>query len=719
MRARIVAWGGLGLAIVFMAAYLVLLARDPIPIRRFDLVWIILQSAIALTYSATGALIVARRPENPVGWIFFGAGVLTASVVFASEYSIRAFVIAPGSLPLAMPVTLFASAIASVVWPTDIVLLLLLFPDGRLPSRRWWPVLFIALAIPITSLFYLVDPRLFATGGLRSIPLNVRNPIGLPVPDSVFSAIHNDVIGFEFVVALIGAVAAPIARWRRSTGIERQQLKWLAYATALIVLFIFVLAAPYQLGVSTNSILGAISFIAFLVAITIGIPGATAIAILRYRLYDIDIVIKRSLVFGALAVFISGVYVGIVAGVGALIGTQGRPSLGLSILATAIVAVAFQPVRERVERFANRLVYGKRATPYEVLSQFTERAGATYASEEILPRMAQVLAEGTGAARAAVWLRLGDSIAPAASWPSSDGLSRAGIALSGQLLPSIPGVSRVVPVRHQGELLGALSINKRPGEALTPIEDELLKNLGAQAGLVLRNVRLTAELRGRLDEISKQAAELRASRQRIAAAQDAERRRLERNIHDGAQQNLVALTVKLRLATNQAKSNPARAAQSVEALQAETNDALQTLRDLARGIYPPLLREQGVEAALRAQADKMLGRIEVSTHGIGRLDPEVEAAVYFCCLEALQNATKHARASTVRLNLEQENGELRFSVSDDGVGFDQKAASLGLGLQNMKDRVEALGGRLDVDSAPQSGTRVIGRIPALQAMVSA
>ena len=510
-----------------------------------------------------------------------------------------------------------------------------------------------------------------------------------------------------YALILVAAFAA-IRRYRRSTSVERQQLKWLAYAGAVIFVGVIVLITSRQ---QVGQVLTALDII--LLGTLVGIPAAAGIAILKYHLYDIDIVINKTLLFGAMAAFITLVYVAIVVGIGNLLGQSGKPNLGLSILATAIVAVAFQPVRERVQRLANQLVYGRRATPYEVLSQFSGRIATTYGSEEILPQMANVLAEGTGASRADVWLRIGDHMASAASWPAEDRASARSVALTGQLLPSMPAVTRLVPVHQQGELLGALSINKRPGEAVTPIEDDLLKNLAAQAGLVLRNVGLTAELRAKLEEISRQAVELRASRQRIVAAQDAERRRLERNIHDGAQQNLVALTVRLRLAMNQMKTNPARAVESVRGLEAETDEALRTLRDLARGIYPPILREQGLAAALKAQAGRMPGVVDVSASGFGRQPADLEATIYFCCLEALQNAAKHALASTVRVTLEQQAGNVLFSVIDDGVGFEQATVKAGAGFQNMKDRVEALGGHLDVVAAPRSGTRVTGYIPAI------
>lgn len=707
-----VVWGGLALAFGLLAAYLVLLANDPIPIDKGDLPWIILQSTIAFSYSATGALIVGRRPDNRIGWVFFGAGILTAFIVFASEYDIRAFNLAPGSLPAPMVIALGSSAVGSIVWPTEIFLLLLLFPDGRLPSSRWWPVLGLSLLLPILGLFELMDPNLFGSS-LRSVRLLTGNPIAVPALQNIVHTIRTTVVGIGFLIALLGAVLAILRRWLRSTGIERQQLKWLAFAGVLLALSIISFFAPYRAGIggTNTSPIRAVGFLAFLLAVSVGIPAATAIAILRYRLYDIDLVINRSLVFGTLALFIAGVYVGVVAGLGALIGGRGRPNLALSIVATALVAVAFQPVRERVERLANRLVYGKRATPYEVLSQFSDRVAGTYASEEVLPRMAQVLAEGTAAARADVWLRIGDHLAPAASWPAKDGPAPETVTLTGQLLSPMPTLTRVLPVRHEGELLGALSIKKRPGEAVTPVEDDLLKNLAAQAGLVLRNVRLTAELRARLEEISKQAAELRESRQRIVAAQDAERRRLERNIHDGAQQNLVALTVKLRLATSLAKRNPEGARVSVKELAAESDQALATLRALARGIYPPLLREQGLAAAVRAEAAKMPLPVTVRADHLDRFPPEVEAAVYFVCLEALQNVTKHARASRVQVTLRSVAHELSFEVTDDGAGFEVPNDASGSGLRNMTDRIEGIGGRLVIQSGANQGTTVIGRVP--------
>jgi signal transduction histidine kinase len=436
----------------------------------------------------------------------------------------------------------------------------------------------------------------------------------------------------------------------------------------------------------------------------VGIPVACGIAILKHGLYEIDVVINRTVVYGLLAAFFTVVYVGIVVGIGTAVGS--RSNTFLTILAAVVIAVAFQPLRERARRVANRMVYGERATPYEVLSEFAERMAGAYATEDILPRMARILGEGTGAAGADVWLRVGTQLRPAARWPASgDGAPRRPpLTVTDDEFPNIPGVGAAMPVRHHGELLGALSVTKPPAEPLTPAEQKLVSDLAAQAGLVLRNVRLTEELKANLNE-------LRASRQRIVTAQDQERRRLERNIHDGAQQQLVSIAVKLRLVEALIARDPERAAEMARQVGAETTDALETLRDLARGIYPPLLVDGGLGAALSAQARKVSLPVSVEIDGLERYPQEVEGAIYFCVLEALQNVAKYAEASRAIVRLEAHDGHLSFTVTDEGVGFDPTRTSFGTGLQGMEDRLSALGGELSIRSEPGTGTTVTGVVP--------
>jgi signal transduction histidine kinase len=259
-------------------------------------------------------------------------------------------------------------------------------------------------------------------------------------------------------------------------------------------------------------------------------------------------------------------------------------------------------------------------------------------------------------------------------------------------------------VRQQDELLGALSVRKRAGESLTPIEEKLLDDLAHQAGLVLKNVGLSADLAARLED-------LRASRQRPVAAQDGERRRIECDLHDGAQQHLVALKLKLGLAEMQALKDPATARFTLADLKRDADEALETLRDLARGIYPPLLADKGLVAAIESQARRATVPVTVDAVGIGRYPQETEAAVYFCVLEALQNVQKYAHAHQAAVRLSDVDGELRFVIKDDGVGFDIESAQPGTGRTNMQNRLDALGGSLRIESSQRHGTLVSGMLP--------
>ncbi len=651
---------------------------------------------------ALGVLVASRQPRNPTGWLFLFVAVVSAINGVEDQYIRYALVTHPGSLPGAVGVDVVNTASSSLIYPAGAVaLLLMLLPDGRLPSRRWRPLLPLAVIWAVVG-FAL---NLVAPGPLIGSSSSVnftepQNPIGLSALNGIYtngqsSGIGGLVVWCGGLAILLLAASAPLVRMRRSTGDQRQQLKWIAYAVLITA------ATTAVFSFLSGSVWPSWTFdIPILLGFGLAFPLAAGIAIFKYRLYDIDIVISRTLVYGSLAVFITAVYVGIAVGIGALIGGGGKPNLGLSILATAIVAVGFQPVRERIQKVANRLVYGKRATPYEVLSQFSERVADSYATDDVMPRMARVLAEGTGAQRADVWLRSGTTWRDAAVWPL-DAVLAESVPVSNGTLPSTDGGNRLVEVRHQGDLLGALSITKRSGEALTPVEENLLTHLAGQAGLVLKNVGLTGDLQARL-------VELRASRQRLVTAQDEERRKLERNLHDGAQQHLVAIKVKLGLAEMLASRDPEKARATIEQLKGDADEALETLRDLARGIYPPLLAEKGLGAALQSQARKATVLVTVDADGIGRYSQDVEAAVYFSVLEALQNVQKYARASAATVRLREEEGALKFEIADDGAGYDVATTKRGPGLTNMADRVDALGGEVDVTSAPGHGTRLHG-----------
>jgi signal transduction histidine kinase len=365
------------------------------------------------------------------------------------------------------------------------------------------------------------------------------------------------------------------------------------------------------------------------------------------------------------------------------------------IVIGAGLATGFILVRKRAQRWADRIVYGKRSTPYEVLSEFAERVGETYSTEDVLPRMAQLLGEATGAREARVWLRIGNEMRAEASWPH-DAPAIGNVPVRGDEIPTF-GDDDVFDVSHQGELLGALTVSLAANDPMNATKEKLARDMAAQAGLVLENVRLIEDLR--------------ESRRRIVSAQDERARALERNIHDGAQQQLVALSVKLRLAEAIVERDPGKAREFLAELQGQTTETLEDLRDLARGIYPPLLADQGLPPALEAQARRSPTPVSVEPDGVRRYGRDIESAVYFSCLEALNNASKYAEASAVTIRLSQEDGWLRFEVVDDGRGFDLDRRSYGTGLQGISDRLEAIGGRLDVRSAPGRGTSVSGAIP--------
>jgi signal transduction histidine kinase len=559
----------------------------------------------------------------------------------------------------------------------------------------------------LSSVAILLRPGSLADSGYPGL----INPMGVRSLNWLLEPIYWLLLLFPLLI--VASVVSLVLRFRRARGTERLQLKWLTVGAAGVAL-IYLIAMVGALAFGGNSgpdpewalVIEDIALFSFAL-----IPTAIGIAILKHRLFDIDLVINKTLVFGALAAFITAVYVAIVVGIGSAIGQGSEPNLALSIAATAVVAVAFQPVRERVQRFANRLVYGKRATPYEVLSRFAETIASSYGVEELMPRTAETLRDATAASAASVWLVVGDHLLLAARSPEDDQPLEAR-PLSGGELPQVPG-EYTAPIRDSGELLGALSITKDE-DAMTSVDSELLDHLAAQAGQIVRNARLTTDLQARLSELAMQAKELRESRQRIVAVQDDERRTLERNIHDGAQQHLVALAVKLKLTRTLASRAPEKAATMLGQLRGEVSDTLVALRDLALGIYPAALEEGGIAHALEVQTQASPLKTTIDGEGLGRYPLDVEATVYFCCLEALQNVAKYSHASAAHVVLRDEDGTVTFSVEDDGVGFDPTTITYGSGLRNIADRVAAARGTLEISSAPGRGTTISVCIPAGQ-----
>ena len=681
-RARLAGWGlwllSLGITVVTMTLVWFNRATEAEP-------WFIALAVLfILGYVTVGAAIVARLPSNPIGWLFIAVGLGFLLGGLADEWVTYAVITEPGAL-FGVDFFVWLSSWVSMA-AALIPLIFILFPDGHPPSRRWRPVVvLLAAGIGVGALTSMLSPGAPEFGGVPIEKAWVLSSLdGLPgFVLSIGSAM-------AIVVGGLAAVIALILRWRRAEGDERQQIRWVAASATFAGVAGLTLVVTSVVTDGSNNVVGGVAFLVLLVAAGIGVPVAIGVAVLKYRLYDLGVVVKKTLVFAVVATILTALYGALLVLLPVLVVGVGSGS-GFStwqFLVTILVALSFAPVRRRARKVADRIVYGERATPYEVLSDFSERLGETYSTDDVLPRMAQLLGASTGATQVMVLLRSGERLVPSTIWPE-------GTSVPSEA-PTDAGVD-AFPVVHQGEELGAITLRMSARDPMNPTKEQLVRDVASQAGLVLRNVRLINDLR--------------ESRRRIVAAQDERAKRLERNIHDGAQQQLVALSVRLRLAQQIAERDPAKTAEMLGDLQSDANDALENLRDLARGVYPPLLADQGLTAALEAQARKAPLPVRIDADGAGRYPAEVEATIYFCALEALQNVAKYADASEATVSLSPRDATLTFSVADDGRGFEVATVVAGSGLQGMRDRVEAVGGSLAIESGAGRGTTVTGTVP--------
>jgi signal transduction histidine kinase len=663
----------------------------------------VLVGLAAAIYAIVGGLVARRLPDNPIGWLFCAVGLSLALWLFGFAYAQAGLGGRPGlgSFPGAAAAAWVGTLSSLVVLPIVLPTFLLLFPDGHLRSRRWR----VAVALVVVGGALMV---LGAVGQIHefsgTIPL---------VPPGWAARLPGIGGALGLGLALLGGaafagMASLVLRFRSATDEERQSLRLLvvmiaAMAISTAIAIVIVLGSG---GADWSWIAIVLSALVDVFGVFVGIPVATAAAVLTYGLYDVGVVMKKTVVYVVLVIFFM-ILLGLLTlllsqltGIGSS-GGSGPPDRDVVIarIATTVAVFAlvlvftFRPVK----RLARRMVYGRRSTRYEAMAEFSERLGDAYSTEDVLPRMAEIVRASTGAEVARVWLHVGGEIRHVASAPSGAPPATATAIDPAQVeLPLIDGL-RTFPVRDRGDLLGALTVAMPAAEPLSKDGEKLVTDLASQAGLVLRNVRLIEELQ--------------ESRRRIVAAQDERARKLERDIHDGAQQQLVALSVKLGLAEQLTSRDPEKARQILGQLRADATDALDNLRDLARGIYPPLLADKGLEAALEAQTRKSPLPVTIESGALGRYPQQVESAIYFCTLEALNNVAKYAEASHVTLSLAHTAGHLTFSVADDGRGFDPAATGYGTGLQGMADRLDAIGGALAVRSTPAEGTTVIGRVP--------
>jgi signal transduction histidine kinase len=678
-RSTAIAWSTASVTVGVWVLALWILYRGPTgtpPIPLDGFVWAI----PFLAFAVVGGLITVHRPANRIGWLLIGVSLFQGAGLLWSGLLRYVYAADPGQGIvgwLELPADCLASAPYGLI-----ALIVLTFPDGHLLSPRWrWLAWLVSLFVILIAADAAASPDPPLPGGLPVSPIANAGIARLLDLATSFQAIA--------LVYLAAGSSLPL-RYRAGGPVVRHQIKWFAVGVAVLVICLLVNGLGRTLVGNTPptsllSLVGTMTQTAALLAV----PVAIGIAILRHRLFDIDLIISRALTFGALAVFATVLYVALVLGVGTLLGRTAGTNLVLSIVATALVAVAFQPLRQWLHASANRVVYGRRQAPYESLSGFTRQLADTHVIEQVLPRMVDALAEGLRCRATAVMLAEGPVARAAARWPHDAPLPN-------------DSPDDVVEVWHQGERHGSLAVWTHAGEELSANEKRLLADLAVQAGLVLHNARLSAELERRLDE-------LRASRLRLVSAQDQERRKIERDLHDGAQHDLVALRMKLGLAEGVARSSSSRLATLLAELRDDTAATLENIRRLSRGLYPPLLESQGLAAALSAHARRL--SVPVQVRACERRFPyDIETAVYFCCVEALQNAAKHSCAGRAWISLDEIDGQLHFEIGDNGRGFDLATPSRGSGLQNIRDRVDALEGTLQIHSGAE-GTRIEGSIP--------
>ena len=535
-------------------------------------------------------------------------------------------------------------------------------------------------------------------------------------------------VAIEAVVAGTIGLTGSQRRYARSRGIERQRMQWFGWAIAVgAETLVVALALRLLWGWPTRP---------WLVVMVAAMPLSVALAFGSSRRLAgrIDRILAHTVSLAGLTGIIVAVYLVIVVGLGHTPTHDQRSLLALSMASAAVAALLYGPARVRLTQYANRIVYGEREAPDTVLRTFGSRLSRAIPMDELLLQVAESLRKTLGLQSAEVWTGSGGHLERTVSVPDvpverltltdeeATVVARAGVTGTAWVeiwLPALlkgreDAVLRVAPTTHSGQVLGLIVAVRAAGsETFTSDDDTMLTELARQVGLALHNVELDSALQESLDEVRRQADELRASRARIVAASDAARRQIERNLHDGAQQHLVALAVNVRLARQLAERDQEASLQILDQLGEGIQEAVQELRALAHGIYPPLLIDRGMAEALHSAAGRAALPTDVEAEGLGRYTPETEAAVYFCCLEAMQNAGKHAGdGATIAVRVWENGDELCFEVRDTGVGFDANGSlAKGAGFINMSDRVGAIGGSVEIRSATGEGTTVAGHIP--------
>ena len=653
-------------------------------------------------FPIVGYLMATRRPENSLGWLMVGIGVAIGLGSFLQSYAGYAVNGGIGGRQLG----LVAESLNNPMWVPVVGLpatfLLLLFPDGHLPSPRWrWFARILAASLALIWLTIVLSPGKF--GDQAGTFANYRNPLGL---EALRPVITVAVVSIAMLpIGVVGSLVALVRRFRRSTGIERLQLRWLVTAATFVgVMYTLALLIGAAGSWGANqpawmTVLQNISIFSFGL-----IPIAIGVSVLRYHLFDIDLVINRALLFGALAVFIT---VGLRRDRRGHRRARREPCVIRSCLRRLPRSSPWRSSRSAPERSASPTDWSTASEPNRTrcspssrsVSATSMRTKSSCRGWRARSRAAPGRSERTSGSVS------GTSWSPEATWPH-DAEPLRPIAADEDDPGDVSASEMREPIRHQGELLGALSIVKRPGESISPTEEKLVRNLAGQVGLVMRNVALTEQLMDHIEQ-------LRASRQRLVT----------RRTRSGASSSGTCTTARSNSSSRCQCSSASPKGSSTATrrrrrrcspnLQAATGEAIEDLRDLARGIYPPLLADKGLVAALEAQARKGSVATDVRGRERRRATPSRWRRPSTSARSRRSTTSRSTpRRSLAEVRLAQSNGDLTFEVSDDGAGFDMDRTSYGTGLRGMADRVEAIGGTLEIRSTLGGGTSVAGRIPA-------
>ena len=672
----------LSLALTILSLLLLTLSSSRPGILSYYYYWME-TTAIAVGYSTVGAVVASRLPGSFVGWLFCTIGLLFGVIHFCGEYAMYTLVAVPGSLPAGE----LAAWIDAWIWVPSlglIVFLLLVFPDGRLPGALWRRVAWFTASTVLAGTIIAA----FSPGAVLEHPFD--NPLGIEGLPNVYKQLE----ALMYALIVVGALSM-VARMRQAGSTERQQIKWFAYATTVSISGVILKNAVYPVLSETW-----VWWVGFVLA-TVGLAGspvAMGFAILRYRLYEIDLLINRTLVYGALTASVAGIYVLVVGALGTLFKAQGN--LGVSLLATGAVALLFQPLRGRLQRGVNRLMYGERDDPYAVISRLGERLEATPEPRAMLPTIVETVAQALKLPYVAIALKQKKN--PLHEEQSAEHVEKEGFAVFASWGSPVDYPPLRLPLSYGHEIIGELILAPRTrGEGFAPAERRLLEDLARQTEVAAYAVRL--------------AEDLQRAREQLVSAREEERRRLRRDLHDGVGPQLSGQALTIDAIRSLLERDPEAAEELLVDLKTQTRGAAADIRRLVYALRPPALDSLGLVGALRSSASRCErdGSLRVDVEAPEAMPPlpaAVEVACYRIAEEALTNVVRHAEAQTCALSMAIDEDELRLELCDDGRGLPDSRVG-GVGLTSMRERAAELGGRLVVEALPEGGTAVRAELP--------